>query len=106
MSSPAEFSVSLGGEGEEVVVEVRGELDVATSPDLRATLHPVAVAGPPRVVVDLSGVSFIDSTGIGVLVTALKQVRARGGQMVLRSPQPMVRKVLAITGLDRVFTIT
>jgi anti-sigma B factor antagonist len=58
-----------------------------------------------RLVVDLGGTEFIDSTGLGVLVRALKRLRHHGGELVVRSPRPNARKVLAITCLDRVMTI-
>jgi anti-sigma B factor antagonist len=58
-----------------------------------------------NIVVDLSGVTFIDSTGLGVLVTALKRTRDAGGQLTLRSPTRSTRKVLDITGLSNLVAI-
>jgi anti-sigma B factor antagonist len=58
-----------------------------------------------RLVVDLADTEFIDSTGLGVLIRALKRLRHRGGDLVLRSPRPNARKVLKITSLDRVIKI-
>jgi anti-anti-sigma factor len=59
----------------------------------------------PNVVVDLSGVTFIDSTGLGVLVAALNRAREAGGQMTLRGPTRSTRKVLDITGLSQLVAI-
>jgi len=91
------------GDGE-VVVAVRGEIDLVTAPALWETLVEV-IPDTKRLVVDLSETAFIDSTGLGVLVRTLKRMRHGGGALVLRGPRPNARKVLRITGLDRVMTI-
>ena len=82
-----------------VVLEVNGELDLHSSPPLRAELLRLSEGASPQIVVDLAGVSFIDSTGIGVLVGGLKKARERGGKLVFCSPQPRVKRVFEITGL-------
>ena len=56
--------------------------------------------------VDLSELAFVDSTGLSVLITGLKRLREAGGDMALRSPQPGTRRVLEITGLTEVFSIS
>jgi len=61
--------------------------------------------GQPRVVVDMTGVEFCDSTGMNVLLAALRRVRERGGELVLAAPRPAVRKILQVTGLESVFTV-
>lgn len=81
------------------IVDVEGELELHNTPRLRTQLHAVCDTEQPRVVVDLSGVTFIDSSGIGVLVGALKRAREHGGTLVLVCPQPRVRRVFEITGL-------
>ncbi len=62
-------------------------------------------AGVDRLVVDLSGVTFIDSTALGVLIGGVRRVRDAGGAMTLVVTSRAVERVLSITGLDRVFTI-
>ena len=83
------------------------ELDMATAPQLRETvlqlLQPSMGVG--IVILDLDEVSFIDSTGLGVLAASRQRVEREGGALVLRHPRPNTLKVLEITGLDRVFTI-
>ena len=70
------------------IVEVSGELEMHAAPELRAELQRVCAVEKPRVLIDLSQVSFIDSTGIGVLVGGLKRAREAGGALVLVCPVP------------------
>ena len=88
-------------QGEISVVEVGGELDLHAAPQLRAELLKVNEASRPRFVIDLQEVSFIDSTGIGVLVGALKRTREKGGALHFCGAQSRVRRVFEITGLMR-----
>ena len=88
------------------VVALRGEIDLSTSPLLRATLTSLIDAGAHDVTVDLSEVSFVDSTGLGVLVGALQLLQARGGDaLFIRGVGPAVRRVFELTGLDAVFSV-
>jgi anti-sigma B factor antagonist len=59
-----------------------------------------------RLIVDLSGVDFCDSTGVNVLLAAHRQAREKGGDLELAAPRPAVRKILQVTGLETVFTVT
>jgi len=87
------------------VLAVGGEVDVATAPRLREQL--IALVNDQRylLVVDLTGVDFIDSTGLGVLIGALKRVRTHDGQLVLVCTERRILKVFEITGLDQVFQL-
>lgn len=87
------------------VLAVRGEVDVYTAPRLRETLVDLVSDGANRIVVDLEGVDFLDSTGIGVLVGGLKRVRTHGGELVLVCTQQRILKVFEITGLTTIFAI-
>jgi anti-sigma B factor antagonist len=87
------------------VLAVSGEVDVATVPRLREQLHGLVAEGNTRIVVDLDGVDFLDSTGLGVLVGALKRVRSNDGELTLVCTQPRIRKVFEVTGLTKVFTL-
>jgi anti-sigma B factor antagonist len=86
------------------VVTAGGEIDVHTSPGLTDALR-AGDASSDRVILDLSAVTFLDSTGLSAMVTALNRARERGGSMSLVGPAGVVRRVLAITELDRVFVI-
>jgi len=81
------------------VVSVTGELDVATAPRLRNEIVRLASSGNTLVVLDLGGVDFIDSTGLGVVVGSLKRVRSLGGELALARAEPQVRRVFEITRL-------
>jgi len=86
-------------------VEAAGEIDVTTAPNLRDHLYETIDTHVGEVVVlDFTAVEFIDSTGLGVLVGALKHSRTGGGDIALVGARPNVWKVFTITGLDKVFT--
>jgi anti-sigma B factor antagonist len=104
----ANFTLSEDhADGGAVTVHAVGEIDLATSPQLRELLHRLVAAGSRRVVLDLSGTTFIDSSGLGVLVGVLRATRENGDDrsFLLSGFQDQVRKVFEITGLDQVFTI-
>ena len=88
-----------------LVVDVAGEVDVYTSPKLRERLVGLVNDGATDIVVNLEGVDFIDSTGLGVLVGVLKRIRARGGSLSLVCDREGLLRVFTITGLERVFAI-
>jgi anti-sigma B factor antagonist len=101
-----ELRVSSKSEGDQAIVTVSGEIDLYTAPRLQGELTAVLDGHHPvRVVVDMSKVEFCDSTGMNVLLAAMKRARERGGGLDLAGPRPAVRKILQVTGLDSVFTI-
>jgi len=85
------------------VVEIRGELDLSSAPALRDRLLEIAADGPVRLILDLSGLTFMDSTGISVLVATERQAHVLGGTLSLAGPQKVVARVLHITSLDKHF---
>lgn len=87
------------------VVAVAGEIDVATAPRFRERLIDLIGQGRHRIVVDMSWVEFIDSTGLGVLIGALKRIRSHEGDLRLVIDDRRVLKVFEITGLDQVFEV-
>ena len=88
-----------------VLVRLHGELDMATAPALGRTLHTALGAGPSILALDLRELTFVDSTGIRVLITACRQAEKAGCRFVLRSPSRSVRKALLLTGVDRLMAI-
>jgi anti-sigma B factor antagonist len=87
------------------VLEVGGEIDVYTAPTLRARLVALAEAGATSIIVDLSRVEFLDSTGLGVLVGGLKRTRGTGGEFKIVCDQEKLLKIFRITGLDQIFSL-
>lgn len=87
------------------VLSVRGEVDVYSAPRLRERLVELVGRGARRIVVDLDGVEFLDSTGLGVLVGGLKRVRSHDGDLAVVCSQPRILKVFEITRLTEVFGI-
>jgi anti-sigma B factor antagonist len=98
-----ETDIRLGESGANVTL--RGEIDVHTAPLLRGWLDDVLDQGEDRVVVHLDGVTFMDSTGLGVLVGAHKAQLATGGSFELVCSDPRLLRLLRITGLHQVLTI-
>ena len=85
------------------IIAVGGEIDVYTAPRLREAIVAAIDDGNTRLVVDVEKVEFLDSTGLGVLVGALKKVRADGGTLDIVCTQERILKIFDITGLDKVF---
>ncbi len=95
----------LEGHDATMLVTVRGEIDFNRSPELHETLLEIIRNKPRRLVLDLSNVSYIDSSGVGTLVDAQRRLSRDGGKVVLAGLTPRVRGVLEITGLDQFFAI-
>lgn len=91
--------------GDRTVVAVGGEIDVYTAPRLRDRISEVVAGGQYQLLIDLQEVDFLDSTGLGVLVGALKKTRAHGGSLELICANERLLKIFKITGLAKVFTI-
>ena len=88
--------------GELALVSVWGELDLYTAERLRARIDEAGAVGADTVLVDLSEVSFVDSTALAVLVQETKRLEGRGHSLVLVTNDPRTRRVVEVTGLDRV----
>jgi anti-sigma B factor antagonist len=100
-----DLSVTSRSQGGRAVLSVVGEVDVYTAPRLRERIGDLVTGGEHHLVVDLSGVDFLDSTGLGVLVGGLNRVRGHRGSLCLVCPQERILKVFRITGLTGVFPI-
>jgi anti-sigma B factor antagonist len=87
-----------------IIVALRGELDVLDAAVAASTLAAIT-AREPRVIVDLTGLEFIDAGGLGALVSARKHARHAGGDLLLAAPQQRVLGVLAVTGLLDLFSV-
>jgi anti-anti-sigma factor len=101
-----EFHITEDQVEDRVVVHLHGELDVSSCGVLRARLGSLIDRGVRDLMVDLSGISFIDSAELGVLIGALKRLQSEDGRLSLTSPSRGVRKVLEITGLNTILEIS
>jgi anti-anti-sigma factor len=101
---PAELELSCRTDADGYqVVTVTGELDVATADQAYAYISRVIDDLPAPVSVDLSGLTFCDASGLGVLAKAARHARQAGRQLRLTSARPSLLKIMRITGLDRAF---
>jgi anti-sigma B factor antagonist len=100
-----ELKVSTRSHAGCALVSVTGEIDLYTAPHLQSEFTRLLQDGPSRVVIDMSAVDFCDSTGMNVLLSALKRMKEQGGALEVAAPRPAVRKILQVTGLDSVFTV-
>ena len=89
--------------GDWSVLDVEGEVDVFTAPKMREAILGLLTGGTDKLIVNLAGVGFMDSTGLGVLVGGLKRVKERNGTLALAGVQGTVMRVLSVTGLNAVF---
>jgi anti-sigma B factor antagonist len=102
---PRPFSLDVRQEGSVLTVTVRGELDVAHTPELCGVVEKAISAGAREVVIDCRGMEFLDSSGVGALLDLRTQLAGLGGVLILFGPMGTVAQTLAITGLDREFQI-
>ncbi|WP_433333253.1 STAS domain-containing protein [Spirillospora sp. CA-294931] len=100
-----EFAVEHRVEKELTVVKISGEIDVFTSPRLREMLLDIIDSGGHHLVVDLGEVTFLDSTGLGVLVGIYHRLRARDGSMSFMGVNDRVRRVFHVTQLTKIFVL-
>jgi anti-sigma B factor antagonist len=84
------------------LVSMSGELDLYTAERVQGGIDEAVAVGADTVVVDLSGISFVDSTALGVLVQETRRLEGRGHSLVLVTSDPRTQRVLEVTGLDRV----
>jgi anti-anti-sigma factor len=101
------FWIRRAPNGATEILSVSGELDLGSVPALERAMAAVAeVAENGEICLDLSGLSFVDSTGAEALCKIHRTAEARGQRIIYASPQPQVRKVLELLGLDKVLRLT
>ena len=85
------------------VVDVTGDLDMASAPAMRQLVLQLLSTGARLIAIDLTGADFVDSTGLGMLVAALKRVRTHDGELIVICPEPRLRRIFELTELVSVF---
>jgi anti-sigma B factor antagonist len=103
MSDQLECEIGSARGGEAVVVTIRGEVDLATAPELESCLHRAFGETPEGVVLNLEGLTFIDSSGLRVLVALAKDARSRDASLTLTNVPRHAQRVLDLTGLSEWF---
>ena len=99
------FSVEVSESGHVTSICLAGEVDAYTTPAFAQAVKTSLQRGAAHFVIDLEGVTYIDSSGLGVLISTLKALSARHGTLGIVAAQDEVRRLFAITGLDRVLTL-
>lgn len=102
--SPSESPIEKTASGA-VVISPRGRLNMVAAPALREQLRSQVECGNIALVVDLSGVDFIDSAGLGALISGLKAARQAGGSLQIARPSTQAKAILKLTTLDRVLEL-
>lgn len=87
------------------LLAIEGEIDLHESPQMREAFLPVIEKKLPQILVDLNGVSYIDSSGLAVLIDAMQRIQNYGGRLALFGLQENVRHIFEIARLDQVFKI-
>ncbi|MFN3653234.1 MAG: STAS domain-containing protein [Armatimonadota bacterium] len=100
-----ELRISTDEAGGVPVIRAEGEVDLGTVDQLRSAASEVVRGKPKRVVFDLGKVTYIDSTGLGILVATRKQLGGGPDSVVIVTEQPAVLQSLSLTGLDRIFSV-
>ncbi|MBO5955877.1 MAG: anti-sigma F factor antagonist [Clostridia bacterium] len=97
------MEINLENIGTTLVVKIKGEIDHHTAPVLREALdREIALHNIQNIVLDFDGVTFMDSSGIGVIVGRYKQISARGGRIMIIRVKSQVDKILEISGLKKI----
>ena len=87
------------------VLALEGEIDLNESPAVRERIKPLIDAQLPRIIVDLSGVSYIDSSGLALFIESMQRIQGYGGKFALTGLRPTVRTIFEIARLDQIFQI-
>jgi len=94
---------SVGEKG--VIINLQGEVDVYTAPQLKQEIIDQLGKGANQIIVNLTGVQYLDSTGLGVLIGGLKRTREKDGELTLICPNQRIYRIFEITGLSTIFQI-
>lgn len=100
-----ELTQKYDSEANAWVVSVGGEVDIYDAPEMKSQLHKCIDQTPADLILDCAQLSYIDSTGMGVLISVLKHIKDIGKQMRIIHLSPYIYKIFSITGLQNVFSI-
>ena len=101
------MKVDIQTEGGAAVAKLSGELDHHNAGEVRTKLDKYIITAQPRLlIIDFSDISFMDSSGIGLIMGRSKIMKQCGGKLEVRSPQPYIRRVMKLSGIERIVKIT
>ena len=100
-----DLTINVTENGTNRVVRLEGSCDLATAPNLRQTLQPLTPPDVQELTLDVSQLEFIDSTGLGVVLGAMRRLREGGGTLRISGAHGIVKRVLEITDLDKVIPL-
>lgn len=103
--TPSSAATRITRTGRQATVSVTGEIDIGTSPGLDACLERCLAEGCTEIVLDVTEMTFIDSSGLAVVAFVTKALKLRGGRVTLRNASPTVQKLLDIVGLAAFFEV-
>jgi anti-sigma B factor antagonist len=87
------------------VLRAAGELDLATIPELRVVFNEITDQSPRAIIFDFAGITYLDSSGLGILVSAKRRLGGHGGEVIVISNASCVLKALALSGLDQIIRV-
>lgn len=88
-----------------VVCQVDGEIDINTAPDVKKAFDKILSKKEPKIIVNFSKVTYVDSSGLATLVEILKNMKSYGGRLKLTNLSPKIKSLFEITKLERLFDI-
>ena len=100
VTAAAPLTLQLHRDGDDVTVEIVGYVDHSTCDNLRGLAHSVLATGATTVTLDCTRMSFMDSSGLGIVAELATYTSSRGGSLTLLRPTPIIRRLLTVTGLD------
>jgi anti-sigma B factor antagonist len=100
------LAITTEQHGQQLVLRLQGELDVSNADSLRQVVHGLLERAPQTLVVDLAGLGFADCGGLSVFLAAHTRLAAQGHQLILMNAQPVIRRLLAVTGMDTVVRLS
>lgn len=99
------MAVKIDAKGALTICRVDGEIDITSSPGMKKAFDKLIATKAPKMVIELSQVTYIDSSGLATLVEILKGMRSYGGKMRLAGMSPKIKSLFEITKLDKLFEI-
>ena len=99
------MSIRMKTRGDITICAIEGEVDINSSPEIRKSFDKILSKEMPKIVINLVGVTYVDSSGLATLVEILKRMKSYGGKMKLTNVSPKIKSLFEITKLDKLFEI-